>query len=557
MINTIDINFIQRFFLIVVFGLALLLGVSVLLANFRTKTNRYFFWMVCSFCFLLLTAYLVYYPGFEAYANILGRLNFAFIAITLVSILFFVFNYPISTKKYSVLGLSAVILGSIIAILSVFTPFLVSSANIVNSSVKLQLGNFQYVLYIYTIMVVIIALYHLIRAYIVADRVTKFRILFPLIGAGLVALFNIIFNIIVPSIYPNFSQFWIGDYSIIFFLVLTAYAILKHQMFNIKVIATQAAVIIISLALLVEVSLSSNITEGLIVGTIWAIATYGGILLIRSVKNEIQQKEKIQKLAKDLEEANVHLKELDKIKDDFLSMASHELNTPIAAIEGYLSMILVEKLAGEIPPKAKKYLESVFQSSQRLAGLVRDLLNVSRIESGRIHLLYEQKQIEDIIGQAIMEINSKVREAHHTLTFEKPKTKLPLTWLDATRVTEVMINILGNSIKYTEPGGKIDVKVVNDDGKIVVSVSDNGRGIPKERQSVIFEKFTQADVLKDQAKGTGLGMYISKRFIELHGGKLWFHSDGIAGKGTTFFFSLPIHKEKPFDPNEGEGGVLH
>lgn len=557
MINAIDINFIQRFFLIVIFGLALLLGVSVLLANFRIKTNRSFFWMVCSFCLLLLTAHLVYYPGLGVYANILGRLNFAFVAITLVSILFFVFNYPESTSKYPVLGLFTVILGCIIAILSVFTPFLVSSTNIVNSSVKLQLGNFQYVLFVYTIMVVIIALYYLIKAYIIADRVTKLRILFPLIGAGLVALFNIIFNIIVPSIYPNFSQFWIGDYSIIFFLTFSAYAIVKHQLFDIKVIATETTVILLSIGLFIETFLSNSFTEGLLKGIVWVLATYGGWVLIKSVKMEIKQKEDLQVLSKKLDEANRHLEDLDEEKDNFISMASHELNTPIAAIEGYLSMIIDEKMAGEINPKAMGYLENVYFSSKRLAALVRDLLNVSRIESHRIHIVNEEAQVEDVIEKAIAEVKIKADEVGHQLTFEKPTTPLPKTWFDISRVTEVIINIVGNAIKYTEPPGKIVVKAHADDGKIVIAIDDNGRGIPKDKEDHVFQKFSQVEVLKDQVKGTGLGMFISKNLIELHGGQIWFNSSvDTKDHGTTFYFSLPIHKTKPLDPHEGEGSLF-
>jgi signal transduction histidine kinase len=133
---------------------------------------------------------------------------------------------------------------------------------------------------------------------------------------------------------------------------------------------------------------------------------------------------------------------------------------------------------------------------------------------------------------------------------------MPLTWFDVTRIMEVIINIIGNSIKYTDPGGKIEASVSADDKFITVAIKDNGRGIPKEKQDQVFSKFTQVDVLKDEVKGTGLGMYISKTFIELHKGKIWFESEG-EGKGTTFFFSLPILKDKPVDPHEGEGAVLH
>ena len=396
----------------------------------------------------------------------------------------------------------------------------------------------------------------LVKKYLKAERNTKDQIRFLFIGLVSMFMMMIVFNLILPIVFKINNFVYFGTYYVLPFVGFTTYSIVSKKLFDLKLILTETATIIVVIALAAQTFMSKSFSQWMVNGFILLLVTYGGIILIKSVRDEINRLKQIQKLAKDLEAANDHLEELDKVKDDFLSMASHELNTPIAAIEGYLSMILVEKLAGVIPPKAKTYLDSVYASSQRLAHLVRDLLNVSRIESGRIHLLYEQKPIEDIINQAIMEISPKVREAKHTLTFEKSAQPLPITWLDVTRITEIMINIIGNAIKYTDPGGKITVKAMSDDQIIVVSVEDNGRGIPQERQDAIFEKFTQADTLKDQAKGTGLGMYISKKFIELHKGKIWFHSEG-EGKGTTFFISLPIVKDKPIDEHEGEGPVLH
>lgn len=425
---------------------------------------------------------------------------------------------------------------------------------------QVESGPIYYFIAAYYLIYLGFSFYFLIKNYLIIHE-NKYRsqILYVATGLAFTLIINVITNAVLVSL-GNSRYGALGTASMLIFLGLTIYAMVKKSLFDIKLLLTNAAIVIVvgvvAIQTVIQVLASGSSTQSIISIAILGFVIYGGIVLSRSVKAEIKKREEIQILARELKEANQHLEELDKVKDDFLSMASHELNTPIAAIEGYLSMILVEKLAGELPPKAKTYLDSVYSSSQRLAHLVRDLLNVSRIESGRIHLLYEQKPIEDIINQAIMEITPKVREAKHTLTFEKPAKPLPITWLDATRITEIMINIIGNAIKYTDPGGKIDIKALADDQKIVVSVADNGRGIPKERQDAIFQKFTQADVLKDQAKGTGLGMYISKKFIELHKGQIWFHSDG-EGKGTTFFISLPIVKVKPVDEHEGEGPVLH
>ena len=277
--------------------------------------------------------------------------------------------------------------------------------------------------------------------------------------------------------------------------------------------------------------------------------------MIKSVKREIGQREQIEKLAKDLRKANGELKVLDKAKDDFLSMASHELNTPIAAIEGYLSMIIDEGIGEKLGSTTKKYLERVYSSAKRLSGLVSDLLNVSRIESGRIHIIYSEGQIEDTIEQAIAEIKPEIDKFKHSLTFHKPKTAMPKSFYDVPRITEVVINIIGNAAKYTPEGGKVDVSVEMQDDNLMVSIADNGKGIPADKKDKVFEKFTQADILKDEVKGTGLGLYIVKNFVKMHKGKVWF--DSVVGKGTTFYFTLPILKTQPPDPHEGQGSVLH
>ena len=382
---------------------------------------------------------------------------------------------------------------------------------------------------------------------------TQYKFLFS--GLALTFIFIIAINLILVNVYKISSfQFMAGLFTLIYVATI-AYAIVKHNLFNIRVIVTEIAVAIINIILITQIFSSRTVLEGLLRSLFFVLVFYGSYILVNSVHREIKQREEIQKLADDLKVANEHLKDLDKLKDDFLSMAAHELNTPLAAITGYLSMILEENIGGEVNPKIKKYLENMFTSSKRLTLLIKDMLNVSRIESGRIHLIYADTPIESVIEQAIAEIGSKAKERNQSLIYHKPKVKMPHTWFDASRVTEVLINIIGNAIKYTDTDGKIEVFVKNDEKFITVSIKDNGRGIPKDKIDTVFEKFSQVDILKDEIKGTGLGMYISKKFIELMGGKIWF--DSVESKGSIFYFTLPILKDKPEDPHEGEGEVLH
>lgn len=439
------------------------------------------------------------------------------------------------------------------------TVYNVKSVNLINAN-KLEYSFEPGILYtffsVYFVVSFVIASYILFKKHNKANEQQKIQIRFIISGIVASSVSGSLISAVFPIMGLN-SLISIGPASSLFFIALTTYAIIKHQLLNAKVIVTEAITYLVLIILSVELFFSRNTVEVLFRLLFLVIMTYGARILLISINKEIKQKEDLQVLSKKLDEANRHLEDLDEQKDNFISMASHELNTPIAAIEGYLSMIIDEKMAGDVNPKVKAYLENIYFSSKRLAALVRDLLNVSRIESGRVHLINEEASIEDVIEKSIAEVKIKADEVGHKLTFEKPKTPLPKTWFDVSRITEVMINIIGNAIKYTDPPGKITVSAHADDGKLVVAIQDNGRGIPKGKEEAIFEKFVQVEVLKDQVKGTGLGMFITKNLIELHKGKIWFKSSTEkADHGTTFYFSLPIYKTKPVDPHEGEGALF-
>jgi signal transduction histidine kinase len=242
-----------------------------------------------------------------------------------------------------------------------------------------------------------------------------------------------------------------------------------------------------------------------------------------------------------LKEANAYLADLDKLKDEFISMASHELNTPLAAIEGYLSMVLDEGL-GKVDPKAKEYLNRAYDSSKRLAELILDLLNVSRIEQGRLKMKFTKTNFASLVDSVIKELQLKADTKKLYLKLEASKTELPETFCDPDRIREVFVNLIGNSIKFTDKGG-ITIKLSKPDDHIRAEVVDTGRGIAEADQKLLFQKFSQVKREIDEHQGTGLGLYISKNFVELHKGSIGVTSE--QGKGATFFFEIPIMKSAP------------
>ncbi len=248
-------------------------------------------------------------------------------------------------------------------------------------------------------------------------------------------------------------------------------------------------------------------------------------------------------LYRQIEQANEKLKQLDRLKDDFVSLASHELRTPMTAIKSYLWMALAGK-GGELTEKQKYYIHRSYDSTERLIKLVNEMLNVSRIESGRITLDVHAIDMNTLVDDVFEELKPRVQELG--LNLKVDHISLPQVLADTDKIKEVLINLIGNSLKFTPPGGMISVSFKVNAEMIETSVSDTGKGIAPEDISKLFQKFGMIDnnyLTIQDVRGTGLGLYISKSIIELLGGKIWAKSEGL-GKGTTFTFSLKQFSEK-------------
>lgn len=240
-----------------------------------------------------------------------------------------------------------------------------------------------------------------------------------------------------------------------------------------------------------------------------------------------------------LEAANVKLKELDMLKDEFVSVASHELRTPMTAIKSYSWMALNRS---DIPlsEKMKKYLTRTLQSTDRLINLVNDMLNVSRIEAGRIEITPQGFDMVALAKEVLEEVSPKATEVGvKVFCLEE---SVPWVFADPDKVHEVLMNLIGNSLKFTPSGGSITINFISDGQVVETSVKDSGHGMTKDDLSRLFKKFSRLDstyVAVSTSGGTGLGLYISKNLIELMHGRIWASSEGL-DKGATFTFSLPI-----------------
>lgn len=240
-----------------------------------------------------------------------------------------------------------------------------------------------------------------------------------------------------------------------------------------------------------------------------------------------------------LRKANTQLVELDKIKDDFVSIASHELRTPMTAIKSYLWMA-TKRPDITLSEKMNKYLSRAYISTERLINLVNDMLNVSRIESGRIEIKPVSFDLLALVDDVIAEVAAKAQEKRiHLSVF---KAQVPKPFADLDKVHQILLNLIGNALKFTPEDGEISVSFFSDGKMLDISVKDSGVGISQEDLPRLFKKFERLDnsyVATATSGGTGLGLFISKSLVELMQGRIWAQSEGV-GKGTTFIFSLPV-----------------
>ena len=379
-----------------------------------------------------------------------------------------------------------------------------------------------------------------VRAYCnEVDRKHKREI--ALLATG-ISLFFITFTI--GNLFGSFTERWeiahFGLFGMPIFLAFISYMIVRFQTFNIRVISTQALVVTLWLLLASLLAIDSIEYARIVIAVTLLIFTVLGYQLIRSVRREVEQRTAIEKLARDLEAANTRLKELDKLKTEFVSIASHQLRSPLAAVKGYASMLL-EGSFGELSVGAKEAIGRIFSSSAFMARSVDDFLNVSRIELGRMKYDLSTFDVCSLIDLVIDEQKPFANKKKITLKHEKTKdTSGCQIYADIGKVKQVLTNLVDNAIKYT-PKGSVTLAFERNLEKktVTIMVKDTGMGISKTTLERLFRKFSRADNANEvNVTGTGLGLYVAKNLIEAQNGRIWAESEG-EGKGSTFCVELP------------------
>jgi len=242
--------------------------------------------------------------------------------------------------------------------------------------------------------------------------------------------------------------------------------------------------------------------------------------------------------ARALAQVNAELRRLDELKSEFLAMVSHELRTPLTAIVGY-SRLLLRQAHGTLTPKQIEYQEAIFRGAQRLNDLINDLLDVSRLEAGRIELTPRSLDLRQVVGQVGTVVTAAAQARRIQMSTVLPPD-LPSVQADASRLQQILVNLVGNAVKFSTPGGEVRILAGRQREQVWVAVEDDGVGIAKDELGRIWDPFYQVEApMRRRHGGSGLGLAIVRRLVELHGGVVRVESEG-EGRGSRFTFTLPV-----------------
>ncbi len=284
-----------------------------------------------------------------------------------------------------------------------------------------------------------------------------------------------------------------------------------------------------------DISVLETLSNGLVVAILNALA----VQEIRDFNVTLRQK--IDEATKELRVKNAMLKKLDKAKDEFVSMASHQLRTPLTSVKGYLSMV-VDGDAGKVTKQQKELLDEAYVSNEKMVNLVNDFLNVSRIQTGKFMLEKLPIDLSKLVDQEVKGLVQNAKKRGIKLAYRADKN-IPSLMVDEGKIRQVVMNYIDNAIYYSHQDSTIKIDLVIDKDEIVFTVKDTGIGVPISEQAGLFTKFYRASNAKKQRPdGTGVGLYLAKKIVSAHDGKIIFKT--VEGQGSTFGFSLPIKELK-------------
>ncbi len=441
---------------------------------------------------------------------------------------------------------------SIISIpLVLFTSLVIKDIYFVERTLNILYGRASWWFFATVLVLTAINLYILLNKYFkIKDSIERKKIEYVLIGFLIFFILNGVFNLVLPFFFNIFHLYYLGDYSTIVLISFFAYAIIKKELFGIKIVLTQILVFGLAFLTLIQAIFTPSLEWKIINGAILFFFVFFGIYLVKAVKQEEERTKKAERIAKrekrlreDSEKLIVEIKRLNEAKTQFVLATQHHLRTPLTSMKGYLELIF-EGTYGKVPKKVNDVLRRFRASTDRLVRMVNEFLDISQFQMGKgVVFLKPGVSIEPILREMKEELMFQAKDKGISLIVYKPKKPLPFIKADIEKLKAAFFNIADNAVKYTRKGSvKIRAEVTN--SKIRVSIKDTGMGISEKERGTLFRRLFERGEGARQAfsTGKGIGLYLSYQIVKAHNGNLLVESEG-KEKGSTFIIELPIDKE--------------
>jgi signal transduction histidine kinase len=520
------------------FGISsLILSLSGIIFSFiiyrsdpKAKANRYWFISCISFSLWSLSLFGVTFTN-----NIQTALLWQYIldiAAVFLPATYFLFICEFLGYKNHKTRVGMITVATIISIFS-FTPLWKIGMTKLGEFYWINPGPYYVVFPIYFASLAVICLTVLITSYLKAEKnsIRKGQVRNMLI-AGFIGYAGGFTNFF-PSF---FNSYPFGNYLVIFYIVFMVYGVLKYKLLSTKVVSAQIFSTSLILGFLFILLRSSELTDWLINFGILIFGSFFCLLLLISFNKELRLRQDIEKLTISLKTLNQELLSLDTKKSEFISLASHQLRGPLTIYKGYSSMILEGGL-GKIPKKVKTAVQQMMTTTESMEHLINNYLNIFKIEQNEIEYYFSKLNIKKEIEEVINGIMPKIKLLEINFKFVSDFKQGPFLIGDSNKLKEVILSLLENSIEYVEKGN-IEVRLQEINSKLLITIKDDGLGINKDLLPTLFNKFIRGEHAKRKnVKGSGLGLFISKKIIEEHQGRIWAESEG-EGKGSSFFIEL-------------------
>lgn len=523
-----------------------MLGFVVVLNKPQSSTHRSFF----LFSLLTIAYGFVNFMNQHINSSVLVlwylRLTIFFAVWHAFSLLHFVTVFPDYTQPRSRVYTIVLPVVLVVSVLTL-TPFVFSGVVGITSSDEVATAETGPGIVIFAATVLFLissSIYQLFQKTRHARGIAQSQLRYVSWGIFLTFACILFFNVLLPLVFDIVTFVPLAPLYFLPFIGFTAYAIMRYQLLNVKIIATELFSFILAIILLAEIDFTAGVQTMIFRFSSLALFILFSYYLIRSVHREAESRAEIEKLAGELQKINVELARVNQAKSDFLSIASHQLKTPLSIIKGYLSMVL-EGSFGSVGQPVHAQLNKVYISNERLISLVEDLLNFSRLEEGHMQYDREEADLIEIVSSVIDELKDFAKRKRLALEWIPPPDPFPVI-VDKLKMRNVVFNLLDNAIKYTD-SGSVTVRARKEGEKAIIKIIDTGKGMSKADLERIFQKFQRGEVEKKEksrrltATGFGLGLYVAFVMTKDHKGTVTAFSDG-PGKGSTFCLTLPLQK---------------